>query len=101
VDANPLGVDPSANLEDCGKLIGIWISVGQDERIKASNDRLNRAFECRECGRYVTCRDAEPAADVNLDFLEAGFTAESADVTSIWNREVAEAFGVPLARRFQ
>jgi hypothetical protein len=40
------------------------------------------------------CRDAEPAADVNLDFLEAGFTAESADVTSIRDREVAEAFGV-------
>ncbi len=99
VDPNPLGVDPSAHFQDRGELIGVGIGSGRNEDIKASNDWLQRAFECRECGGYVSCRHTELTADVNLYFLEAGFATETANVARIRNREVAQGFGMPTARR--
>ncbi len=82
MDANPLGVDPRTDLEHGGELIGVRIVAGGNERIEALDDRLEGAFKCRECGSHLACRDTETSADVDLDFLESWFAAESADVAS-------------------
>jgi hypothetical protein len=97
VDANPLSVDPGADLEDCRKLIRVGIAAGGNERIEAGNHWLERAFECRECSAHLSCRDSELAADVDLHLLESGFSPESTDVPRVRYREAAEGFGMPLA----
>jgi predicted ABC-type ATPase len=63
--------------------------------VEARDDWLEGAFKCRECGSHLACRDTESCADVDLDFLESWFAAESADVARVRHGKAAKGAGVP------
>jgi hypothetical protein len=100
MDAHPLCVGPSAQIDDSGQTIGIQVSPYRIAPIQRGDSALEPLFEIGELAGHLSWRYSFLGANPHPNVLKSRLAAKATDVLGLRYVQPCHRLGLPTPRGF-